>query len=70
MLGYDACAATVLNGDLVNPIRMQYEHAGVTGYRIFADHAGVVELQLEPYRLQGYLDECFADPFLRLDHEG
>ena len=43
---------------------MQYEHAGVTGYGILAEHTGVIELQLESYQLQGYLDKRFADPFL------
>ena len=64
MLGYEAGTAAVLNGDIVNTICMQYEHAGVTGYGILAEHTGVIELQLESYRLQGYLDKRFADPFL------
>ena len=64
VLGYELCAATVLNGNVVNTIRMEYKHAGVAGYGFWAEHTGMVELQLESQRLQGYLHESFADPFL------
>jgi len=47
VLGYEAWAATVLYGDVVNTIRMQYKHAGMAGYGVCADHTRVVQLQLQ-----------------------
>ena len=44
VLRYEACAATVLNGDVVDAVCVQYEHAGMAGYGIFAEHTGVIEL--------------------------
>lgn len=62
---YASRAATVQNVDFVDSIRMQDQHGGVSWDRVLAKHAAVVQLELEPKRLEGGAYEALPVPFLQ-----
>lgn len=57
-------AITVLNGDFMDAIRVEYKERGVTCAGTHAKHAPMVELDRQAQRLQRYLLEVRTGPFL------
>jgi hypothetical protein len=50
VIRYGTRAPTVLNCDVMDAIRMEYQQIGETGDRIFTKHAAMIKLDFETYR--------------------
>jgi hypothetical protein len=52
MVRYGPCTAAVLDGNIVDSVGMQDKHARVAGDRALAEHAAMVELNLQAQRFE------------------
>jgi len=60
-----ASAATILDGDLMDPVGVDDEQGGVRSSWDFAVHTGVVELYFEADGFERHLHESRTRPFLQ-----
>jgi hypothetical protein len=59
-------AVAVLNGDLVNSIRMEHQHIRMARNRVVAVHTGVVKLDLKSQGFERRLNKPGSRPFLEI----